>query len=96
MGPNQGFEVRLWREAQPDHYADHYGAAGPVRTTSQNFDVGGAYSVQQGGAGEYWWTVALVQLDPYQRIGPEAPPQKVIVSLPGGGGSSPRWTPPPP
>jgi hypothetical protein len=86
---NQGFEVRLWKEGQPVHY----GAASPVRTTSAEVDVRGAYAVQIGGEGRYLWTVAVVQMDPYQRIGDEAIPRSVQVSL---GGGSPGGPPPVP
>ena len=82
LAANEAFEVRLWKEGQPDHY----GATGPVRSTSATFDVGGAYGVQQGGSGRYFWTVAVVQMDPYQRTGEEAPPRSITVELGGGGG----------
>jgi serine/threonine protein kinase len=100
LAPNQAFEVRLWKEGQPDHY----GAAEPVRTTSATFDVAGAYGVQQGGSGRYLWTVAVVQTNPYQRMGQEAPARVVTVQIGGDGGggggglpgASPTWTPPQP
>lgn len=79
LAANQGFEVRLWKEGQPDHY----GANEPVRSTSVTFDVKGAYGVQQGGAGKYYWTVAVVQLNPYQRTGIEAAPRTLHVQLQG-------------
>lgn len=96
LAPDQAFEVRLWKEGQ----ADHYGAAEPVRTTSATFDVAGAYGVQRGGSGRYLWTVAVVQINPYQRTGQEASPRAVTVQVGGGGGDTPgappAWTPPPP
>jgi serine/threonine-protein kinase len=86
---NQGFEVRLWKDGQ-----EHYGAADPVRGMSLATDVRGAYGVQQGGSGEYWWTVAVVQIkddrNDYNRIGPETAPRRLIVNFSGG------HTPPPP
>ncbi len=91
LASNQGFEVRIWKEGQPDHY----GAAEPVQTTNATIDVRGAYGVAQGGAGAYLWTVALVRRDPYQRIGPEAIPRPLIVQFEGSG-PPPTWTPPPP
>jgi hypothetical protein len=74
---NQGFELRIWKEGQPDHY----GAASPVRTTSVTLDMQGAYSVQQGGSGRYFWTVAVVQLEPYYRLGSEAVPRTLEVNF---------------
>ncbi len=92
---NQGFEVRLWRDGQPDHY----GAAGIVQgATSKEIDVWTAYGVQQGGSGSYYWTVAVVEISPYRRTGPEAPPRPLQVGEAGGGGDGGPLTvtPPPP
>lgn len=91
MGPNQGFEVRIWKDEQPDHY----GATGPVTTTSARFDVSGAYGVQRGGSGRYYWTVAVVQVNPYQHLGPEAPP-RTLNFLTGDNNGGPEPTVPPP
>ena len=90
LTPNQGFEVRVWRADQPDHY----GAAAPVRTNSATIDLAGAYGVQQGGSGLYFWTVAVVGLNPYQRIGPEAAARQLKIEL-AGGGPTPAPTLPP-
>ena len=96
LEPNQAFEVRLWKEGQPDHY----GAAAPTRSPNLTIDVNGAYGVQQGGSGWFLWTVALVEVEPYRRIGEEAPPRAIFVQVDGGGSSTPvappAWTPPPP
>lgn len=72
---NQGFEVRIWKDGQ----ADHFGAADPVRTTSAAIDLNQAAGVRQGGAGTYLWTVAVVQLNPYKRIGKEAAPRALRI-----------------
>jgi hypothetical protein len=72
---NQGFEVRIWKEGQ----ADHFGAAEPVRTTSAVIDLNQAAGVRQGGAGTYLWTVAVVQLKTYKRIGKEATPRALRI-----------------
>jgi hypothetical protein len=93
---DQGFEVRIWKEGQPDHY----GAAEPVRDTRAVIDMRSAYGVRQGGGGAYFWTVALVRTAPkYARIGPEAPPRTLNIGSAGGGGGEappPTWTPPSP
>jgi eukaryotic-like serine/threonine-protein kinase len=93
LAANEAFEVRLWKEGQ----LDHYGATAPVRSPSATFDVGSAYGVQQGGSGGYFWTVAVVQIEPYQRTGEEAPPRSISVEVGGGGGGSggPDATPTP-
>ena len=73
---NQGFEVRVWKEGQ----SDHYGAAPPVSDTRIAINLIGAYGVQLGGNGEYFWSVAVVQRHPYARIGAEASPRRIFYS----------------
>lgn len=75
LAANQAFEVRIWKDGQ----ADHYGAAEPVRTTSLTINVNQASGVQQGGNADYLWTVAAVQVNPYKRIGKEAPPRTLHI-----------------
>jgi hypothetical protein len=87
LGPDYGFEVRLWKEGQPDHY----GAAEPVNDTSVTINLRGAYGVTLGGEGAYWWTVAVVQRQPYAQVGAEAAPRKLNI-----GGGLPPPPPPPP
>jgi hypothetical protein len=88
---NQAFEVRIWREGEP-----HYGAF-DARETSKyleqrdtgnalSFSVSNAYSVQQNGNGEYLWSVAVVQLEPYQLVVESAPKPLIINVLGGHGG----------
>jgi hypothetical protein len=84
LPPNYGFEVRLWKNNQ----ADHYGAAAAVTTTRLDVNLEGAYGVSEGGTGRYYWTVAVVKLQPYQRVGLEAPARVIDI---GDGG-----LPPPP
>jgi hypothetical protein len=85
---NQAFEVRIWREGEP-----HYGAF-DARETSKyleqrdagsalSFSVSNAYSVQQNGNGEYLWSVAVVQLEPYQLV-VESAPRPLIINVSGG------------
>lgn len=85
LPPNYGFEVRLWKNDQPDHY----GAAEATPGTRLLINLEGAHGVRQGGAGRYYWTVAVVKLQPYERIGLEATARVIDI----GGGEPP---PPPP
>ena len=72
LGPNQGFEVRIWREGTAEHLG-----AGPVVSQptgglwQQAIRVSETAGVQ-GQDGTYRWAVAVVQISPYQRIGAEA------------------------
>ena len=70
------------------------GKPSSVSTTSATVGLAGAYGVQQGGSGRYFWTVALVQLNPYRRIGPEASARVLMVELPGGGPTPAPTLPP--
>ncbi len=90
LSANQGFEVRVWKDGQPDHF----GASSPVTANAATIDLRGAYGVQQGGNGRYFWTVALVQVNPYKRIGPEASARVLTVEL-AGEGPTPAPTLPP-
>ncbi len=81
LGPGQAYEVRLWREGS----AEHPGAAELVAQPAsgraqQRIDLRLTPAVLQGGNGVYWWTVAVVNADPYQRIGAEAPPRRLNYS----------------
>lgn len=48
--------------------------------------------MRQGGPGRYWWTVAVVELSPYRRTGPEAAPRLLDI---GEANSSPGGSPTP-
>lgn len=75
LPPNYGFEVRLWKNDQ----TDHYGAAAPVPANRLVVNLEGAHGVSQGGTGRYYWTVAVVKLQPYQRVGLEAAPRVIDI-----------------
>jgi serine/threonine-protein kinase len=99
--PNQGFEIRIWQGDE-----EHYGAYGAIelqrviRTEQRNNEtiyladirVESAYSIQQHGSGEYTWSVAVVQLEPYQRIGAEGPALTFTYAQAGGGGGGKKDT----
>jgi serine/threonine protein kinase len=89
---NEGYELRIWKEGQ-----EHFGGASPVTETILILDLAGAYAVRQSGPGRYSWSVAVVELSPYKRIGPEAPPRLLEIGegsfSPGG---PPAATPAPP
>lgn len=100
--PGTGFEVRVWREGEPQmgvHDAVYDNQHGNIESLGKNkyrlkVDITGAAGVQ-GLRGEYWWTVALVQVSPnYADLGQEAPPARMRFEPKGnsdgggGGGSS--------
>lgn len=99
LAQNQAFEVRIWKQGGDDHLgADKPRAEKGPKTNRwrQEIDIGQSPSIRQGGAGSYLWTVAVVQLDPYERIGPEAPPRELSYSGTAIDESLPRVIPPQP
>jgi hypothetical protein len=100
-----GFEVLIWQEKEDPHYGAYdareltekllkHQADG---TYTASFKVEAAQSVTQHRASDYYWSVVVVQLDPkYERIGSEAPPHKLHISIGGGEEGGPGSKPPPP
>jgi len=70
LAPNQAFEVRMWLI----NTTEHNGITGPVIGASVEVDLSPIKS------GDYLWTVAVIQVNPYQRIGPEAPPHSLHIN----------------
>jgi hypothetical protein len=94
LGPDQGFEVRVWREGEPPagaHNAIEDNQKGVVaslgnNTYRLNVDIRNAFGVK-GRGGEYLWTVVLVQVSPeYKDLGIQASPGRLNLGLGGGGG----------
>jgi serine/threonine protein kinase len=78
LADNQAFEVRIvWDLRSPDHN----GAASPVRATDITIDLDQVNVVRAHGVGPYYWTVAVIQVEPYAAIGPEAPLQRFMVNV---------------
>jgi hypothetical protein len=94
IGADQGFEVRVWREGEPPagvHNAVEDNQKGIVAPLGNNkyhltANIRDAFGVK-GRSGEYWWTVALVQISPeYKELGIQATPSRLRFEA--GGGSS--------
>jgi hypothetical protein len=85
LGDSQGFEVLIWKQGQ-----EHLGAASAVDGSFReiSINVANAKNVSDAGTGDYFWTVVVVQLNPYARIGEEAAPRTIKVSVPKPNGSS--------
>lgn len=84
---NQSFEILLWHTLDRDQPgAADANATTPERTRSGNgeysyqFNFHSAASVQRHGEGEYTLAVALVQLQPYRRLGIESAPVAIRVT----------------
>ena len=81
LAANQAFEVHLWQDGTAGHLTAADAAAQSVGGDrwQQAIDVSQTAAVRAGGPGAYWWTVAVVHLKPYEPIGDEAPPRRLIV-----------------
>jgi hypothetical protein len=93
IAADQGFEIRVWREGEPPagvHNAVEDNQKGVVaslgnNTYRLNADIRDSFGVK-GRTGEYWWTVALVQISPeYKDLGVQANPGRLRFEA---GGSS--------
>lgn len=71
---NQAFEVRIWKR---DSSSDHNGVVDPVSTNSVDIDM--ERFAQQYGTGAYSWAVAVIQIDPYKKIGLESTSVPIMV-----------------
>jgi tetratricopeptide (TPR) repeat protein len=94
LGPDQGFEVRVWREGEPPA-----GAHNAVEDNKNGYVAGAGNSIYRislnirdaagvrGRGGEYLWTVVLIQVSPeYKDLGIQASPGRLSLGLGGGGG----------
>ena len=76
----QAFEVRIWAEGQQDHL----GAAEPTTALEQwiDLDVAPGIKVNKFAAGEYQWTVAVIEKATGARIGHESELRHFIYAPP--------------
>jgi hypothetical protein len=100
--PDHGFEVRVWREGEPQvgiHDAVLDNREGRIEQTGQNKyrlsinikDVLGPSGLSPRPSGEYLWTVGLVKVQPaYANLGEPywAEPTRFRFEAPGRGGGS--------
>lgn len=100
---DQGFEILVW-QGDETHFGafDTRDVTNQVKSSNNVYQftgkLKGAYSVTLHGSGEYKWAVAVVKLDPYERI-IESSPRKLKIDVGGGGsdgGGGPNPTPAPP
>ncbi len=92
--PELGFEVRVWRGGEPQagaHNAILDNTEGRIEPMGENryrlaIDITEAAGVRSR-SGEYWWTVALVQVSPeYADLDQQADPGLLRLEFPGGSG----------
>jgi serine/threonine protein kinase len=94
LGPDQGFEVRVWRDGEPPagvHNAVEDNKNGNIAALSNNtyrltVNIRDSFGVK-GRTGDYLWTVVVVQISPeYKDLGIQAPPGRLRFEAGGGGG----------
>ncbi len=82
------FEIRIWTDSDQNHQGAYSAQEMQNKIEYDGndryqvaFDPAGAASVQNhAGQADFWWTVAVVQIEPYQQIGPEAEPRHLIIA----------------
>lgn len=99
-----GFAILVWQGDE-----EHFGAFDALEVTSKKKKLSdnsyqffgkleGAHSVKLHQSGDYWWSVAIVQLSPY-KIKQESSPQKLNITVgaggDGNGGDGGKPNPPP-
>lgn len=81
LAPGLAFEIRLWKDGSSEHPgAYELVTPGNGRRMQQRVALRLAPAVRAGGNGVYWWTVAVVRIEPYERIGPEAAPRRLYYN----------------
>jgi hypothetical protein len=103
---NQGFDILIWKEGIEPGHPGAFDAAEVTQkmqssgnTYQFSGDVASSYSFKQNGNGKYKWTVLVVEITPYARIGLEAISRTLNI-IPGSGSgptspSGPGSKPPP-
>jgi hypothetical protein len=96
LSSEEAFQVLIWRPGE----VQHNGAAMAVTETQQTIDLDAVPQVVVGGAGDYHWTVVLVNKErPEERLSPEARWWTFTYTGPRGGrggddGGKPTLAPP--
>jgi serine/threonine protein phosphatase PrpC len=76
---NKQFQVLIWQEGD----RQHKDAAGLTPSTLQQIDLTQVPKVRDGGAGQYFWSVVVVDTGTNRRTSPEASPRYFIYTGPG-------------
>ena len=95
LGSEQAFQVLIWKEGSNEHL----GAAQAWGKMQQIIDLDHVPSIVNGGAGQYLWSVVVVQRGTDMRLSAEAPPRGFTYpgpAAPPTATSTPSNTPLPP
>ena len=78
---DQAFELRLWHDGDGSHFGafdarelERYVERLPGAKYAASLGLDDAYSIKLHGSGDYLWSIAVVQLDPYTDLGLESAP----------------------
>ncbi len=74
LGPNQAFQVLIWKEGE----TDRRGAADSQTNPWQEINLDAVPKLNSDGPGEYLWSVVVVDSKTDKPISPEATPRKFI------------------
>jgi serine/threonine protein phosphatase PrpC len=73
---NGQYQVLIWKEDQ----AQHDDAGAPTASTSQDIDLAQVPQVRDGGAGQYFWSVVVVDTQTGQHVSPESVPRRFVYA----------------
>jgi hypothetical protein len=76
LSPSKAFQVLIWKKGAESHN----GAAQFTDLTEQLIDLEVVSQVADGGQGEYFWSVVVVDESTERRTSPEAPPRPFIYT----------------
>ena len=88
LGSEEAFQVLIWKEGA----SEHLGAAQSWGETRQTIDLDYVPQLDDGGAGQYLWSVVVVRRGTDERLSDEAPPRRFTYLGPAGQ-STPTPTP---
>jgi len=82
---NESFELRIWTDGQDVHYGAYDAKEIPTFLGDGSYELSfapsGAYGVKTGGLNKpYYWTVAVVQLQPFRDLSVEADPRMINIT----------------
>ena len=89
LGEDEAFQVLIWKQGQSDD-----GAAQFWPETEQSIDLDQVPQIQNGGAGQYLWSVVLVRISTDERLSAKASPWQLTYAGYGAGDEEEPVQPP--
>ena len=89
------FDLLLWSEAEEQEHqgAGAYGVIEPAPILESDVDLDYVQSIMEHGGGLYYWTVIVVQAEPYERLGLWGEKRALTYTLPEPPAEPPKQSP---